>query len=94
MQVVKKVANPVENKLLCVSRYTGKQRKEVERLTLLLGGRFTDVFSRSSVDLLICLDEEGPKFTKAVEWGIECHTLDWLHSTALEQGLKLAKDFA
>jgi NAD-dependent DNA ligase len=53
------------------------ERKEVEELVTMLGGKFTDRLT-SKVDLLICKGQSSEKYHKAKEWGILIHDLDWL----------------
>jgi len=70
--------------VICVSRYVGEERAEVERLVKNLGAIFVDRFTRSNpkVTLLISKDRTGPKCQKAMEWNVPIYSLEWLKGEA------------
>lgn len=76
---------PLQNMIVCVSQYTGRERLEVERICKELGGTFTERFTRENpkVNLLICKGETSEKYRRALEWGVSVQNLEWLKKKKL-----------
>lgn len=58
-------------------------RSEIKRLVELLGGTWTESFSRRNTHLLVSR-AEGTKYNAAGRWGVVCLRVEWLLDCALQ----------
>lgn len=60
-----------------VSAYCGAERAMCCELLGLLGSCFTKKLTRKNTHL-VCKGSDGPKYRKALEWGLRIVTIEWL----------------
>eukprot|EP00794_Sanderia_malayensis_P016834 gene16833-18532_t len=63
--------------LISVSGYTGMERVIIKNIVSILGATYTGYFTQAHTHL-ICKRAEGPKYEKAIEWGISIVNAKWL----------------
>lgn len=64
-----------------VSIYSGAERAICQELLELFGSSFTKKLTRRNTHL-ICRGSDGPKYKKAIEWGLTIATIEWLFECA------------
>eukprot|EP00943_MAST-04B_sp_MAST-4B-sp1_P003758 g3758.t1 len=63
---------------ICVTGYTGENRKRVSKLAKTLGATFTDILHKKCTHL-VCKTNTGEKYKKAIKWGhLHIVTKEWL----------------
>ena len=64
--------------LFSVTGFVDSSRYGIITLLTQLGAEFTDNLSRKNTHL-ICKEAKGPKYTKALEWGLHVVSIEWLY---------------
>eukprot|EP00762_Andalucia_godoyi_P008256 ANDGO_02993.mRNA.1 BRCT domain-containing protein At4g02110 len=69
--------------VISISGFTGAERMEIKSLVALAGAQYTGDLSKSKNTHLIVLRQEGEKYTKALEWGMQVVSRRWLEESIL-----------
>lgn len=73
---------PDDNHLIIsVSGFIGPQRQALKHLIIYLGAEYSESLSHRNTHL-ICLEESGAKYLKALEWKIKVVNVNWLIKVA------------
>lgn len=66
---------------VAVTGFQGAERVGISRLLIAMGASYTETMGNRNTHL-ICKEAVGPKFNKAVEWGLYVVTVEWLFHIA------------
>lgn len=90
----RKLKNGIKLKV-AVTGFMGAQRTAIRFTLVAIGAEYTENMSKENTHL-ICKEPTGPKYLKAVEWGLHVVTEDWLfhivqfgHETECERSYSL-----
>lgn len=61
-----------------VTGFVGHERTGIIHLLRAIGAEYTESMRNSNTHL-ICKENKGPKYQKALEWGLHVVSVDWLH---------------
>jgi hypothetical protein len=61
-----------------VSGFQNSQRIGLKQMLIAIGAKYTDNMGNTNTHL-ICKEAKGPKYHKAIEWGLHVVTIDWLY---------------
>ena len=71
---------PLHNMIICVTGYAGKNRSQIDKLSVKLGAKFTQVLTKMCTHL-VCKSSQGEKYLKALKWGhLHIITKEWLEA--------------
>ena len=71
---------PLHNMIICVTGYAGKNRSQIDKLSVKLGAKFTQVLTKKCTHL-VCKSSQGEKYLKALKWGhLHIITKEWLEA--------------
>ncbi|KAK3807596.1 MAG: hypothetical protein J3Q66DRAFT_355815 [Benniella sp.] len=80
--VEKFAMGPLSGCGICVTGLLTETRQEIERDTILLGGKYTHDLLRHTTTHLICGHPSGPKYESAIQWGTaKCVPIQWFKDT-------------
>ena len=74
----KGLTKPKFTLLISVTGFVDSSRYGIISMLHEIGTRYTDNLSRKNTHL-ICKDRSGPKYVKALEWGLHVVSIDWLY---------------
>ena len=66
---------------VAVTGFQGAERIGISHLLIAMGASYTEAMGNRNTHL-ICKEAVGPKFTKAMEWGLHVVTVEWLFHVA------------
>ena len=61
-----------------VSGFQNSERSGIKHMLETIGATYTDNMGNKNTHL-ICKEAKGPKYHKAIEWGLHVVTVDWLY---------------
>ena len=71
---------PLHNMIICVTGYAGKNRSQIDKLSVKLGAKFTQVLTKKCTHL-VCKSSQGEKYLKALKWGhLHIIAKEWLEA--------------
>ena len=62
-----------------VTGFQNAERIGLKQMLIAIGATYTENMGRGKNTHLICKEAKGPKYHKAIEWGLYVVTVDWLH---------------
>jgi hypothetical protein len=77
---------PAKKWIICISQFIDAERSAIVELIKVLGATYTEALRKVSTTHLVLLKNEGQKYEKASEWGIECVDKAWLLRIAYGDG--------
>ena len=69
---------PIDNMTLTITGFEGRDRDYVKDMISMIGGTYTGYFTKNS-HAIICKEQKGEKYNKAIEWKVPVLSSVWLN---------------